>query len=235
MRTIRVHAFRRPVRLAAGVAQALALATLLELALRLFADVFASGEAERLPLPYLVRRMFFGTALPILAVLLARLLSRGKLEVDGDRAVLHAEGGRIEVSLSSRRPWRLPLPEPGFDVDGCAYGLAPCTPTPVWRHWALRLCLAPAAVTFILFRLHELIAYGGLFGEWHLLGPRRWLRTLTGVALYSFCTLFVCAAVLRVLVEVASLLRPSARRGAEAIAAIAWYAGIAAVLALRLL
>jgi hypothetical protein len=109
------------------------------------------------------------------------------------------------------------------------------------RAW-LKLGAVPAAVTFILFRLHQRIAFGDLFGEALLFGWHRWVRTLVGVALSVFCTLLAIATALRAGVEIVALgtarLPPRwaarARMALEIAAALLYYGGIAAVLVLRL-
>lgn len=110
-------------------------------------------------------------------------------------------------------------------------------------HPALILAAIPAIVTFILFRLHQLIMYGGLFGELYLHGPRRWLGTLAGVFLFAECHLLVLAAALRVLIESLALLSRAlipdriglVRSGLEIAAAIGYCGGVGLFLALRLL
>jgi cytochrome c oxidase subunit IV len=110
------------------------------------------------------------------------------------------------------------------------------------HHPAIKLVLVPAALTFILFRLHQIITYGGPMGEAHLFGLRRWLNTLLGVALYSFCTLLVVAVALRLCIEIVALLTsrlppPWAGRvrvALEAAGATLYYGGLLALVVLRL-
>jgi len=110
-------------------------------------------------------------------------------------------------------------------------------------HPALILGAIPAIVTFILFRLHQLIMYGGLFGELYLHGWRRWLGTLAGVFLFAECHLLVFAAALRVLIESLALLSRTLlpdrigviRSVLEIAAAVGYCGGVALFLALRLL
>jgi hypothetical protein len=164
------------------------------------------------------------------------------------------------AALGPVRAFRVPLPEPGFTVlagesrlgfsaaAAQALGVAPPADAAArarmrrLHHPAVKLGLVPAALTAILFRLHQIITYGGLMGEAQLFGLRRWLKTLLGVTLYSFCTLLVAAAALRVLVELAALvtrrLPPAwafrSRIALEAGAAVVYYGGLAALLILRL-
>ena len=154
----------------------------------------------------------------------------------------------------------MPLPEPGLDlvlrsaVVGLSWEAAPALGQPVLpdalvrdrmsklhRPW-IQLGLVPAALTFVLFRLHQRIAFGDLFGEAQILGWKRWARTLLGVALSTFCMLLIAAAALRAAVELIAfgtsrLPAPWAARARVALevaAAVVYYGGLAAVLVLRL-
>lgn len=175
-----------------------------------------------------------------------------------------ASGERLEVPLASiarLRPLRLPLPDAGFVTELRSHNRLPFTltlanPAPLaarldpaadfrdaaakarlrhLHHAAIKFGLFPAAVTFVLFRLHQLITYGGLFGEIDQLGLASWARTLLGVLLYVLAHLLVLSACLRALVELLALpRRPGLRLLLEAAAATAYYGLVAAVLILRL-
>lgn len=219
---------------------------------------------ERAPLSFLVRLLLFGSALPAALGLVLRQLARARVAVEGARVVVETQGDRLEIPLASiaaLAPWRLPWTLPGFDLvlrSGRRLGIAAPAPAALaariaaaagipapslraaparslLHHPLLKLVLAPALVIFILFRLHAVITYGGLFGERHLFGWGRWLRTLSGVALHVGAHLAILGAWLRTGVELCALPFPRARPALEAAAALAFYGGVAAVLALRLL
>jgi hypothetical protein len=260
---VRLRAYTPRLRAAAAGLQALALGNLLELALRLALDTVSPQEVERAPLPLLVRRIFFFTVLPWLLWLVLRGFCSATLSVRGGGLSLRAPWGSLEMPLAALgaiRAFRVPLPEPGFTVaaGGSRFGFSAAAAQPLgvpppadaaararmrWLHRpAIKLGVVPAALTAILFRLHQIITYGGPMGEAQLFGLRRWLKTLLGVTLYSFCMLLIAAAALRVLVEVAALLtsRLPARWAArcrlllEGGAALLYYGGLAALLILRL-
>jgi apolipoprotein N-acyltransferase len=118
--------------------------------------------------------------------------------------------------------------------------------SPWRRRWSDRLAkfplfaLGPAAV---LFYTHQHIAYGGLFGEWYLLGPAAWLRTLALHWATMTIYLGLYAAVLRAVAEAAALLAarvapPRAagvRRAVERACQVAYFGGVPLLLALRFL
>jgi hypothetical protein len=251
------------LRAGAAALQALASANLLELGARLVRDVVAPSEIDRAPLPLLVRRVFFLTALPWLLSLVVRTICRGTIRADASRVFVEAGWGRAEVpraAVSAVRRWRVPLPEPGFDLVvpsgpvGLGWEAAPVVGAGPFddaaarrrvrrlHHPAIELGLVPAVVAFVLFRLHQIIAYGGFFGEAQLYGWRRWTRTLAGVWLSTFCVLLILATVLRVAIEAIALatsrLSPPwparARTALEVTGAALYYGGIAAALVLRL-
>jgi len=260
---VRLRAYTPRLRAAAATLQAIALANLMELALRLLADTLLPQEVERAPLSLLVRRIFLFTLLPWLFWLVLRAFCSATLAVGDTGLCVRAQWGSIAVpraALGAVRAFRVPLPEPGFTVAaqksslsfsaGAAQALG-ASPSPdaaararmrFLHEPAVKLGLVPAALTAILFRLHQIITYGGLMGEAQLFGLRRWLNTLLGVALYSFCMLLVAAAALRVAVELAAILTgllPArwagrARLALEGGAAVLYYGGLAALLILRL-
>ena len=114
---------------------------------------------------------------------------------------------------------------------------------PRWDRPWLRTLLFPLLPAMFAFRLHQHIAYGGTFGEWQSFGATAWL---TGAALWWagwIIGLAVFAAVLRAVVEAASLAvawgMPGraglARRLLEACARAVYYLGVPAWLVLRVL
>lgn len=274
-----VRACRPWLRGLAAALQALAALNLLELAARAALDLAAPADVQRLPLPLLVQRLFFFSALPALLELVLWRSAAATLAVGADRATLVRRGARVEVPLqavAALRPFRVPLPWPGFSLrlaSGRALddelslrdpaplaallsdrARAPAASDPSWadaaahrrtrllRHPALKFVLVPAVVAFIVFRLQQRIAFGGLFGELDAFGLARWLNTLTGVTLLVLGHFLLLAAGLRAVVEL--VMQPALRllpRGAcglrialDCTAAAVYYLGTAAVLFLRL-
>ncbi len=116
-----------------------------------------------------------------------------------------------------------------------------------WRprldHPLLKFALFPLLPALVAFRLHQVIAFGGTFGEWRTYGFGAWL---TGLAIWwaSWSLgLMLFAAVLRVGIEIANALvlaaRPAratdARDALEWVARLAYYVGVPVWLVLRLL
>ena len=237
-----VRACRPWLRALAAALQALAALNLVELATRGALDLVAPADFDRLPLPLLVQRLFFFSALPALLYAVLWRSAAATVEVGDSVATLLRAGARVEVplqSIAAVRPWRLPLPWPGFDIELASgrrftYGFALRDPAPLaallrapgalppsWsdaaahrrtrllRHPALQFVLLPGLVTFIVFRLQERIAYGDLFGELDSYGLARWLHTLTGVTLYVLGHYLILAAGLRCCVEL--VMQPALR------------------------
>ena len=223
------------------------LAILPWLAARVLRYLFAaSAEVTPAALVLLGRASRVEVPLPSIAAVEAF-----RLPLPGPGVALRLRSGRpFDVELS------LPDPRPLAMAISAAAGLPPGTadqPALLDAHARRKVRLlsypllilgaVPAIVTFILFRLHQLIVYGGLFGELYLHGLRRWLTTLSGVFFFAEGHLLVLAAALRVLVELFALLakRFAPQRCAgirivlELAAALLYVGGVAAVLALRLL
>jgi hypothetical protein len=258
-----VRAYTRRLRAAAASFAAIASLNLVELAIRIALDAFVPAEIQRAPLQLLVRRVFFLSALPWILYLAVRALSAGTLQRRDSKIIIRARWGIVEVpdqAVAAIRPWRIPLPEPGLDLvlrsgvvglsweAGAELGATPFADArarrrlrSVHRPW-LKLGLIPAALTFVLFRLHQRIAFGDLFGEAELFGWQRWTRTLVGVALSTFCALLIVATALRAGVELVALVTSRlpgpwagrARIALEAAAAVLYYGGLLTVLVLRL-
>lgn len=271
---VRVRALRPWLRAAAASLQAFAALNLLELSLRAGLDLAEPIDPERAPLPYLVQRLFFASALP---ALIAAVLQRSAiLRLEAGAAALSLGAEVPFASMAALRPWRIPLPQPGFSLrlrSGRDFGYGLCTrdpgplaaalcsaaglPAPEDASFrdatvrartrllhlpALKFGLVPALVTFILFRLHQRISFGDLFGEYTTYGLSRWLHTLLGVALYVFGHFALLAGGLRALAEIVAqpVIRLAPRRAAaarwtvEIAAAAAYYGGTAAALLLRL-
>ena len=110
-------------------------------------------------------------------------------------------------------------------------------------HGGVKFALFPLLPAAVAFRLHQVIAFGGPFGEYYTYGLKAWLTgALIWWASWSI-GLMLFAAVLRVVIEAATLLAlplPRARSLAVRdalswLARIAYYLGVPAWLAWRLL
>ncbi|MEO6026617.1 MAG: hypothetical protein ABIR79_07105 [Candidatus Binatia bacterium] len=109
-------------------------------------------------------------------------------------------------------------------------------------HPLLKFVLFSLVPTLPLFRLRQFLVYGGTFGEYYQYGLKVYLLGFGIYWLLFAVYLLLYAAVLRALTEAASLAAAwsmpahaaSVRRGAETVHRILYYAGVPAVLALRL-
>jgi len=223
----------------------LAWLNLLELSARIALDVLHGSEDA--PLPYLVRRAFFFSAVPALLAEGLTLACLAAVEITPKALVLVLSGQRLEVPRAAirgvealRQPWirvvlrqgRLPFELAPRDAVAFARALGFTLPKPPPRFRLLLYGLVPVTLVLVIFNLHQHIAFGGFFGEWRLVSPARWLRTLFGVSLSVYIHVFAWLAVLRLLAEAAALVLP--RRTVEIGAAIAYVLGIAAMILLRL-
>jgi apolipoprotein N-acyltransferase len=114
---------------------------------------------------------------------------------------------------------------------------------PRWYHVVAKYVLFAFPPAAVLFNAHQHIAFGGLFGEYYLMGPRAWLETFAvhwaTVAVY----LVLYAGTLRVLAEGVALLAayvaPSraarVRRAVEAGCRLLYYGGVPVLLLIRFL
>ncbi len=258
---VRLRAYTPRLRAAAAALVVLAIANLIELAVRIAADTLSAAEVERAPLPLVVRRVLLLSMVPWLLWRIVRALCNGT-GTPGDVLVFSTPWGSLQIpraTVGEVRAFRVPVPEPGFEVmapggrvdlsaeAGSLLGASwpDADARRRMRNWhrpAIKLGLVPAALTVILFRLHEIAVYGGLMGEAQRFGARRWVHTLAGVALYSFCMLLIAAATLRAVVELAALFTARlpapwayrSRIALEAAAAVVYYGGLASLLILRL-
>ena len=170
------------------------------------------------------------------------------LPTAGLRLVL-AGGERVPFRLADRT---LAGALDALDAAGVDTSAARRHPTDVWaatrRPWSLgELVLKFGVLTVLpaslLFYTHQHIAYGGTFGQWYLEGPRAYWTTFahywatTAILLVSYASFWRGGA--EVIVWLTAAIAPSAakrvRRVAEAICAIAYYAGVPVLLALRYL
>lgn len=134
-------------------------------------------------------------------------------------------------SIATLRPWRMPLPAPGLDLllgSGRRWSMSLASPSlacaagkggitsgrlarfaeqrarsrrPRWDHALVKFGLFPLLPALIAFRLHQVIAFGGTFGEWLTFGPGAWF---TGLAIWwaSWSLgLMLFAAALRIALE----------------------------------
>jgi apolipoprotein N-acyltransferase len=113
----------------------------------------------------------------------------------------------------------------------------------LWHHPLVKFGLFGLAPTAVLFRVHQIIAFGGVLGQYYLEGLRPYLGTLVeywGITLL-YLVLFACT--LRVIGEgggfaatwIAHGRARSVRAAVEGFCAIAYYAGVPALLAIRFL
>lgn len=124
-----LHAWHRAARLVSVLAQLVHAANLAHLALLLGGAVF--GDGERVPPLFLALRLALFSLLPLALVRLLRWWGRATVDVEPERLVLQLRGVRYEIprpSLDAVRPWKLPLPVPGFSLRmksgrSFAYGL----------------------------------------------------------------------------------------------------------------
>lgn len=109
-------------------------------------------------------------------------------------------------------------------------------------HPAFKFGLFPLLPALPAFRLHQVIAYGGTFGEWQTYGAKAWLLALFVWWASWAVNLAMIAAGLSVLVEAGTLLplavRPQktmdVRRVLEIAARVIFYIGVPVWLAVRL-
>lgn len=136
-----------------------------------------------------------------------------------------------KTAIARLRAWRMPFPAPGLDLvlgSGRRWAMTLASPSlagaasqgalaqerlaafaeqrarahrPRWDHALLKFGLFPLIPAVIAFRLHQVIAFGGTFGEWLTYGPGAWF---TGLAIWwaSWSLgLMLLAAALRIVLE----------------------------------
>jgi apolipoprotein N-acyltransferase len=112
-----------------------------------------------------------------------------------------------------------------------------------WYHYAWKFAGFALVPTAVFFNAHQHIAYGGSLGEYYLLGLGAYLRTFALYWATVAIHLVLYAGLWRAFAEPAALLAawvaPAharvARRGAEMLCQVAYYAGVPALTALRFL
>jgi apolipoprotein N-acyltransferase len=110
-----------------------------------------------------------------------------------------------------------------------------------WTHLLARFPLFALGPTALLFNVHQHIAYGGLLGQYYMLGLGPYLQTFAVYWATVTIYLVLYASLWRGLAEpiclLAAAVAPSrgawVRRGAEIIIRAVYYAGVPALLALR--
>ncbi len=211
---------------------------------------------------------------------------KGQALVEGAILVLEQRRQRIEIPLAaiaSLRPWRLPLPGSGVDLQLATgkrwmHGLVLARPLalrrllaaagapaqragrldtaltdyaearaaarrPRWDHALVKFVLFPLLPALVAFRLHQVIAFGGTFGEYHTYGPAAWFTGLLIWWASWSIGLMLFAAALRIAIEILCVavlaLRPkrlaAVRDALEWIGRLAFYVGVPAWLTLLLL
>lgn len=192
--------------------------------------------------------------LPLLAAAVLRRTRRTELAPEslkpsGIRAwriPLPGPGFRVLLEGGSHRDLLLPpgaaraLGATGADPFE-RFALARPLRSPWWA--ALKFGAFPLLPALVVFRAFQVINYGGLMGESQLYGFNRWAMNLAGHWVVTVAVVAAWAALLRVAAEATSFIGALAgaraaavtRRGAEIASALAYYAGIPAVLAVMFL
>ncbi len=228
----------------------------------------------------------FAVVAPALGAWAIQRLGAADVRIEDGRLVLDQRRQRVEVPLASivgLRPWRLPLPRAGVDLQlapgqpwarglvladaarlqralaaaGSPARLAggpdsrlarlatlrAATARPWLDHAGVKFALFPMLPAAVAFRLHQIIAFGSPLGELHTYGLKAWLTgALIWWASWSL-GLMLFAAGLWVVIEATTLLvlPLSAARALAIRDAMAWlgraafYAGVPAWLAIRLM
>lgn len=231
--------------------------------------------------------IFVGAVLvPLLAAWVIQRHFAAKACIADGRLVLDQRSQRIEIPLASiigLRPWRLPLPGSGAQLQLASgqpwpHGIAVDDPVALQRvlvaagaptrieaaaanrfaglaqvrasspkHWSddalVKFVLFPLLPALVAFRLHQVIAFGGTFGEYQTYGLTAWLTGLLIWWASWSLGLMLFAAVLRIAIEgITVLMLPLATSRASAgrdamlwLARLAYYVGVPAWLGLRLL
>jgi apolipoprotein N-acyltransferase len=135
-------------------------------------------------------------------------------------------------------------PEVPPDIALASHAEARGAATRPWLDHALvKFALFPLLPALVAFRLHQVIAYGGTFGEYYTYGPAAWLGGLLIWWVSWSMGLMLLAAALRVAIETACafsrLMQPrdasSVRDALEWLGRGVYYVGVPAWLGLRLL
>ena len=186
--------------------------------------------------PMLAEMLLVVAVLPAAAAwMIGRAVAAEARVVDGEM-LIEQSGRTTTVPVASVAPWRLPLPEPGVDLqlgDGrrLPFSVAARDPSPLaaaldaraaahptlvysaarrpapgWRYYVGRYVVFALAPAVVLFNAHQNIAYGGFWGEYYLMGVGAWLRTAAIYWATVGVYLLLYASLWRGLAEAASLL-----------------------------
>ncbi|MFT3775999.1 MAG: hypothetical protein QM820_62440 [Minicystis sp.] len=112
-----------------------------------------------------------------------------------------------------------------------------------WFFWAGKYVAFPLTLTVVVFRLHQMIMYGGPFGEAHLHGWGAYLLSFAFFWAWNTAELTIYAAVIRLLAEAAAFALTLAiptraggiRRAVEILTLLAYFGLIPAYVLVRLL
>jgi apolipoprotein N-acyltransferase len=110
-----------------------------------------------------------------------------------------------------------------------------------WNHWLLKFVLFPLLLALPAFRLHQIIAYGSTFGEYHTFGLKPYLIALAIWWASWIIGMTLFASALRVLVEIGTWLivlfrteQPTqTRHTLELLARLIYYIGLPVWLIIR--
>lgn len=132
-----------------------------------------------------------------------------------------------------------------FKMGGAlgAWAMARAAGRPRAGELLLKWVLFPVLPIALLFRVHQVIAFGGPFGEWQLRGAAFWLRSLAAYGTLAMSLLVLLGVAARLVAEALALIatmalpgRARAIRGAaEWLCRAAYFGGVASALALRFL
>lgn len=161
----------------------------------------------------------------------------------------------LSVTLESGQRWTLQLENPlGLLQPLGRESLANAAPVmlahaearatagpPGWLHRLGKFGLFPLVPTFVIFRLHQYIMYGGFLGQYHLESPSAWLSGLVFHWALVLMYLALWAIFLRAVAEIVSLatarIAPhralAARRWAERGVMLFFYGGPLGLIVLR--
>ncbi len=194
---------------------------------------------------------------------------RTRIEVPADaiarvapwRVPLPGPGVALRLRSGRRFRYGIRLADPGAlaralaDIAGVAparaagahpllvYAEARSTARWRWYHLLAKFALFALAPTAVLFNAHQHIAYGGLLGEYYLLGLASYVRTFLVYWTTTAIDLVLYASVWRGVAEAlcltAAAVAPArvarVRRAAEIACRIGYYAGVPVLLLIRFL
>lgn len=210
--------------------------------------------------------------LPACAAWLLERAFAARASSDGTTLTIERRHERVEVPLAaivSVEPWRVPLPGAGaslrlrsgtrlafelepappireamaVDPSGIYAAARRAAPLAALRHPLVKLGAFGLIPTGILFRAHQIIAFGGFFGQQRMEGTAAWIGTFVEFWASTLLGLVLYAATFRLggelLAWTATWLAPGRARVIRSVVewgmAIAYYAGVPTLLAIRFL